>query len=92
MKCQKNVNSILPTQLSHTFSYIGAILIHNHFESSNTIPAKKFRPPFSCHFTKIGCSLTFIVIMIDVWELKSEIYYCCNIKFIFDINYSEQLL
>jgi hypothetical protein len=27
---------------------------------------KKFRPLFSCHFTKIGCSLTFIVIMIDV--------------------------
>jgi hypothetical protein len=37
---------------------------------------KKFRPPFSCHFTKIGCSLTFIVIMIVVCKLKFEIYYC----------------
>jgi hypothetical protein len=41
-----------------------------------TIPAKKFRPLFSCHFTKIGCSLTFTVIMIDVSKLKFEIYYC----------------
>jgi hypothetical protein len=28
-----NVNSIPPTQLLHTFSYIVAILIHNHCES-----------------------------------------------------------
>jgi hypothetical protein len=33
MKCHTNVNSIPPTQLSHTFSYIVAKLIHNHFES-----------------------------------------------------------
>jgi hypothetical protein len=33
MNCQRNVNSILPTQLPYTFSYIVAILIHNHFES-----------------------------------------------------------
>jgi hypothetical protein len=91
MNCQRNVNSILPTQLSHKFLYIGAILIHSHFESSNTIPAKKFCPPFSCHFTKIGCSLTFIVIMIDVWELKFEIFVILNL-YIFDINYNEQLL
>jgi hypothetical protein len=38
------------------------------------IPAKKFRPPFSCHLTEIGCSLTFIVVMIDVRKLKFEIY------------------
>jgi hypothetical protein len=46
------------------------------FARDSTIPAKKFRPPFSCHFTKIGYSLTFIVIMIDVCKLKFEIYYC----------------
>jgi hypothetical protein len=37
MNCHKNVNSILPTQLPHTFSYIVAILIHNHFESPNIL-------------------------------------------------------
>jgi hypothetical protein len=37
MNCQRNVNSILPTQLPHKFSYIVAILTHNHFESPNTI-------------------------------------------------------
>jgi hypothetical protein len=35
MNCQGNVNSTLPTQLPHTFSYIVAILGHNHFESPN---------------------------------------------------------
>jgi hypothetical protein len=35
MKCQTNVNSTPSTQLPHTFSYIVAILIHNHFESPN---------------------------------------------------------
>jgi hypothetical protein len=40
------------------------------------IPAKKFCPPFSCHLTEIGCSLTFIVVMIDVCKLKFEIYNC----------------
>jgi hypothetical protein len=34
---QRNVNSILPTQLPHKFSYIVAILIHNHFETPSTI-------------------------------------------------------
>jgi hypothetical protein len=47
----------------------------------SSIPAKQFRPPFSCHFTKIGCSLTFIVIMIDVCKLKFEIYYCHPYEF-----------
>jgi hypothetical protein len=37
MNWQRNVNSLLPTQLPHTFSYIVAILIHNHFESLNII-------------------------------------------------------
>jgi hypothetical protein len=32
MNCQRNVNSILPTQLPHKFSYIDAILIHNDFD------------------------------------------------------------
>jgi hypothetical protein len=31
MNCQRNVNSILPKELAHTFSYIVAIFIHNHF-------------------------------------------------------------
>jgi hypothetical protein len=35
MNCQRNVNSILPTQLAHKLSYIVAIIIHNHFESPN---------------------------------------------------------
>jgi hypothetical protein len=37
MECQRNVSSILPTQLPHNFLYIVAILIHNHFESLNTL-------------------------------------------------------
>jgi hypothetical protein len=36
MNCQRNINSTLPTQLPHKFSYIVAILGHNHFESPNT--------------------------------------------------------
>jgi hypothetical protein len=36
----------------------------------HTIAAKKYRPPFFCHFTKIWCSLTFTVIMIDVLQMK----------------------
>jgi hypothetical protein len=36
MKCHTNVNSTPPTQLPHKFSYIVAILIHNHFKSPNT--------------------------------------------------------
>jgi hypothetical protein len=35
MKCHKNDNSISFTQLPHKFSYIVAILGHNHFESPN---------------------------------------------------------
>jgi hypothetical protein len=35
MKCHTNVNSTPPTQLPDKFSYIVAILIHNHFESPN---------------------------------------------------------
>jgi hypothetical protein len=35
MNCQRNVNFILPTKLPHKFSYIVAILGHNHFESLN---------------------------------------------------------
>jgi hypothetical protein len=38
MKCHTNVYTP-PTQLAHTFSYIVAILIHNHFESPNRIYA-----------------------------------------------------
>jgi hypothetical protein len=35
MKCHTNVNSTPFTQLPHKFSYIVAILGHNHFESPN---------------------------------------------------------
>jgi hypothetical protein len=35
MNCQRNVTFTLPTQLPHKFSYIVAILGHNHFESPN---------------------------------------------------------
>jgi hypothetical protein len=34
MKCHTNVNST-PPRLPHEFSYVVAILIHNHFESPN---------------------------------------------------------
>jgi hypothetical protein len=37
MKCHTNVNSTPFTQLPHTFSYIVAILGHNHFESPNIL-------------------------------------------------------
>jgi hypothetical protein len=33
MKCHTNDNSTSSTQLPHKFSYIVAILGHNHFES-----------------------------------------------------------
>jgi hypothetical protein len=36
MKCHTNDNSTSSTQLPHKFSYIDAILGHNHFESPNT--------------------------------------------------------
>jgi hypothetical protein len=42
MNCQTNINYILPTQLPHKFSYIVAILIHNHFESPNIQVATKY--------------------------------------------------
>jgi hypothetical protein len=35
MKCHTNVNSTRSTHLLHKFSYIVAILIHNHFEPPN---------------------------------------------------------
>jgi hypothetical protein len=37
MKCHTNVNYTPPAQLPHKFSYLVAILIHNHFESPNII-------------------------------------------------------
>jgi hypothetical protein len=37
MNCQRNANSVLPTELPHKFSYIVAIFIHNHFESPNSL-------------------------------------------------------
>jgi hypothetical protein len=35
LNCQKNVNSIPPTQLPHKFLYIVVRFIHNYFESPN---------------------------------------------------------
>jgi hypothetical protein len=37
MNCQKNVNSIPPTQSPHKSSHIARTPIHDHFESPNTI-------------------------------------------------------
>jgi hypothetical protein len=37
MKCHTNDNSTSSTQLPHKFSYIVAILGHNHFESHNIL-------------------------------------------------------
>jgi hypothetical protein len=42
MNYQRNVNSILPTELPHKFSYIVAILIHNYFESPNMYTSVEF--------------------------------------------------
>jgi hypothetical protein len=44
MNCQRNINSTLPTQLPHTFSYIVAILGHNHFESPNIQDVPELAP------------------------------------------------
>jgi hypothetical protein len=44
MKCHTNVNSTPFTQLPHKFSYIVAILGHNHFESPNI---SNYRTPAS---------------------------------------------
>jgi hypothetical protein len=43
MNCQRNVNSILPIQLPHKFSYIVARFIHNYFESLNKYWVNTFR-------------------------------------------------
>jgi hypothetical protein len=52
MKCRTDVNFTPPTQLPHTFSYIVAILIYNHFESVNNLtPIVLSRPRnFGRHF------------------------------------------
>jgi hypothetical protein len=50
MNCQGNVNSTLPTQLPHKFSYIVAILGHNHFESTNIC-----ENVFLCAFDMLLC-------------------------------------
>jgi hypothetical protein len=42
MKCHTNGNYISSTQLPHKFSYIVAILGHNHFESPNNISIEGF--------------------------------------------------
>jgi hypothetical protein len=41
MNCQRNVNSTLPTQLPHQFSYIVPILGYNHFESPSRSANKR---------------------------------------------------
>jgi hypothetical protein len=45
MKCHTNDNSTSSTQLPHKFSYIVAILGHNHFESPNMYSGKIAVPP-----------------------------------------------
>jgi hypothetical protein len=77
MNCQRNVNSILPTQLSHKFSYIVAILIHNHFESPNTY-VNIFREKGVKSFSKkVWESLNFIKKM----GKKSKPFYCYLIQY-----------
>jgi hypothetical protein len=51
MNRQRNVNSTLPRQLPHTFSYIVAILIHNYFESPNRIKRRKVDDYFDVYLT-----------------------------------------
>jgi hypothetical protein len=44
--CQRNVNSILPMQLPHKYSYIVARFIHNYLESPNKYWVNTFRFQF----------------------------------------------
>jgi hypothetical protein len=60
MDCQRNINSTLPTQLPHKFSYIVTILGHNHFESPNT-----------CELIIFSYNITSGMIIID--DIMSEI-------------------
>jgi hypothetical protein len=46
MKCHTNINSTPFTQLPHTFSYIVAILGHNHFESPSIFSSIQFNSIF----------------------------------------------
>jgi hypothetical protein len=65
MNCQRNVNSILSTQLPHAFSYIVAILIHNHFELSNTSTLRgicKLKKYFSKLKETLGSRFRFLLI------------------------------
>jgi hypothetical protein len=63
MNCQRNVNSILPTQLPHTFSYIVARFIHNYFESPNIyckIDVQANNPIGLIPNFTISCQMTFV--------------------------------
>jgi hypothetical protein len=60
MKCHTNDNSTSATQLPHKFSYIIAILGHNHFESPNTLVLEK----------KIDF-LTFVTILKIAWVMPT---------------------
>jgi hypothetical protein len=59
MKCHTNVNCTPPTQLPHKFSYIVAILIHNHFESPN-------------HLMEICCrnKIILVILTFPLTEIK----------------------
>jgi hypothetical protein len=57
MKCHTNVNSTAFTQLPHKFSYIVAILGHNHFESPNTTSLKGV---FAKRFNFIGKRYSYL--------------------------------
>jgi hypothetical protein len=68
MNCQRNINSILPTQLPHKFSYIVAILGHNHFESPNTyrlIRITSLNYLLAYHFLLVNLMFWFFC-----WEIK----------------------
>jgi hypothetical protein len=64
MKCHTNVNSTPPTQLPLKFSYIVAILIHNHLESPNII---------TCMVRRIVFLLFVSFSLIDHVLINSEI-------------------
>jgi hypothetical protein len=57
MECHINVNSTPPTELPHTFSYIVAIFIHNHFESAIIIHYLKSITSVIEVFTRLSCGL-----------------------------------
>jgi hypothetical protein len=68
MNCQRNINSVLrvPTELSHQFSHITAISIHNHFESPNVYLTKHVKKGTNDGFGGRGRTVATVTIYGDI--------------------------